>query len=504
MHRRQFKRSAGILIHISSLPGKYGIGDIGPEAYKFVKTLKRAGMHFWQILPVNPFDVTRTYSPYSPLSAFAGNTLLISPDLLLEQKLIDKTEPIKTFKKPGYVHYEKAEKLKKKLLGHVFDHFKSHPDKQLNDSFQAFCHQEKYWLDDYALFIALKHQFGNTEWHTWPKELRDRYHDALNQVREQHTEIIEREKFAQFIFREQWMVLKDYCHEQEVEIFGDVPIYISHDSADVWSHPEYFKLTENKEMAKVAGVPPDYFNDKGQLWNMPVYNWNLLRDRGFDWWVERIRKNLQLFNVIRLDHFRGFSSYWEVKGGSEDAIQGHWIQGPGRDLFETFKYHFPEMPFIAEDLGDIDQPVFDLRDHYHLPGMIILQFAFGEDMPKSIFIPHHHRENSVVYTGTHDNNTVKGWYKNEAGRKGRRNLQRYLSKTITALNCHKELIRLAFKSVARIAIIPMQDILGLDEKDRMNYPSTTSGNWLWRMKKKELDKRTIKKLRQWAEVYDRV
>jgi 4-alpha-glucanotransferase len=228
-----------------------------------------------------------------------------------------------------------------------------------------------------------------------------------------------------------------------------------------------------------------------------------LRNRGFDWWVERVRKNLQLFSVVRLDHFRGFSSYWEVDGGSENAIHGQWMQGPGRDLFETFKYHFPEMPFIAEDLGDIDQPVFDLRDKYHLPGMIILQFAFGEDMSKSIFIPHNHRENSVVYTGTHDNNTVKGWYLNEAGKKGRKNLQSYVSGNINSLNCHKEMIRLAFQSVAKIAILPMQDILGLGEKDRMNYPSTTSGNWLWRMKKKELSKRTIQKFKHWTNIYDR-
>jgi 4-alpha-glucanotransferase len=503
MHRRHFPRSAGILMHISSLPGRYGIGDIGPEAYKFVKMLKHAGMHFWQILPVNPFDITRTYSPYSPLSAFAGNTLLISPELLQEHKLIDRSETIKALKRPGHVHYEKADKLKKQMIGHAYTRFQKQHNDPLHDSFNAFCHQEKYWLDDYAVFMTLKHELGNSEWHTWPKELRDRESEALRNIHEQYAESIEREKFAQFLFREQWQALKNYCYDHGVEILGDIPIYISHDSADVWSHPEYFKLTETKEMAKLAGVPPDYFNDKGQLWNMPVYNWDLLRDRGFDWWIERIRKNLQLFNVVRLDHFRGFSSFWEVDGGSENAIQGQWLHGPGKELFETIKHHFPEMPFIAEDLGDIDQPVFDLRDRYHLPGMLILQFAFGKDMPKSIFIPHYHRENSVVYTGTHDNNTVKGWYKNELGRKGKKNLQHYLTKRVTAANCHKELIRLAFKSVARIAIIPMQDIMGLGGKDRMNYPSTTSGNWLWRMKKKELSKSTVKKLRHWAEVYDR-
>jgi 4-alpha-glucanotransferase len=272
-------------MHITSLPGNYGIGDIGPEAYKFVKMMKNAGLHFWQILPVNPFDVSRTYSPYSPLSAFAGNTLLISPELLKEQKLIDKAEEIKTFKKPGHAHFEKAEKLKKKLIEHAYVRFKKNQDQQLIDSFHSFCNQEKYWLDDYALFVTIKQQLGNSEWHNWPQELRDREHGALVSFHEKNAESVEREKFAQFIFREQWSALRSYCHDHGVEIFGDIPIYISHDSADVWSHPEYFKLTGNKEMAKVAGVPPDYFNDKGQLWNMPVYNWDLLRDRGFDWWI---------------------------------------------------------------------------------------------------------------------------------------------------------------------------------------------------------------------------
>jgi 4-alpha-glucanotransferase len=504
MHRRHFQRSAGILMHITSLPGRYGIGDIGPEAYKFVRMLKHAGMHFWQILPVNPFDVSRTYSPYSPLSSLAGNTLILSPDLMVDQKLIDRSETIKRFKKPGHAHYEKAEKFKRKLIDHAYTRFKKPDHSHLHESFQEFCHREKYWLDDYVMFITLKHQSGNSEWQTWPPELRDRDPEALKKVHEQHAETIEREKFAQFLFHEQWHALKKYCSDHDIEILGDVPIYISHDSADVWAHPEYFKLTEDKSMAKVAGVPPDYFNDKGQLWNMPVYNWDLLRERGYDWWIERIRKNLELFHVVRLDHFRGFSSYWEVDGGAENAINGQWIQGPGKDIFETIKHHFPEMPFIAEDLGDVDQPVYDLRDRYHLPGMLVLQFAFGNDMPKSIFIPHHHRENAVVYTGTHDNNTVKGWYNGELGKKGRKNLQHYLTKRVTNRNCHKELVRLAFKSVARIAVIPMQDILGLGEEARMNFPSTTNGNWLWRMTRKEPGKKIIRKLKHWAEVYDRL
>jgi 4-alpha-glucanotransferase len=350
MHRRQFQRSAGILMHVTSLPGPYGIGDVGPEAHRFVKMMKHSGLHFWQILPVNPFDVSRTYSPYSPLSALAGNILLISPDLLLEHKLIEKSEKIKTLKKPGHVHFEKAEKLKKKLVEHAYVRFKKHPHSQLHEAFQEFCRREQYWLEDFAMFITIKHKLGNSEWYTWPQELRDRHGEALMKFHEDNEPLIECEKFGQFLFHEQWHMLKKICADHSVEILGDIPIYISHDSADVWAHPEYFKLNADKSMAKVAGVPPDYFNDKGQLWNMPVYNWDLLRDRGYDWWIERIRKNLELFHVVRLDHFRGFSSYWEVDGGAENAINGQWIPGPGKDLFETIKHHFPEMPFVAEDL----------------------------------------------------------------------------------------------------------------------------------------------------------
>ena len=312
-----------------------------------------------------------------------------------------------------------------------------------------------------------------------------------------------REKYAQYLFYDQWFVLKEYCHKQQVQVVGDIPIYISHDSADVWSNPGFFRLTPGKAIAGVAGVPPDYFNDKGQLWNMPVYNWKNLEKDNFSWWIRRLEKNLELFDIVRLDHFRGFSSYWEVKGGSEDAVSGKWKKGPGEKIFDIILKKFPSLPFIAEDLGDVDQPVYDLRDRYNLPGMRILQFAFDEDMPKSIFIPHNYTINSVVYTGTHDNNTVRGWFSGEVSKKGKKNLYTYLGKRISKKNVHRELIRETYKSVAKMAIVPMQDVLGLGKKDRMNYPSTESGNWLWRMKNKEFGKKEVKWLRQLVRLYNR-
>jgi len=502
MKEKPNQRSAGVLMHISSLPGYYGIGDFGPEAFQFVKQLKQAGQQYWQLLPLNPIEAIRGFSPYSPLSAFAGNTLFINPEQLISQRYLTKMPEMACAKSSSRANYRHAVEVKGALIEEAFTYFQDHNNRRIKKAFQRFCDEESFWLNDYTLFLALKQKLQKP-WFEWPVELRDRDPEALLKATEEAEHEIAREKYAQFLFTRQWRALKSYCNENGIRIIGDIPIYTSHDSADVWSHPEYWKLDRKKQIARVAGVPPDYFNDKGQLWNMPVYNWNVLKKERYLWWMQRLRKNLELFDIVRLDHFRGFSTYWEVRGGARNAIRGRWLKGPAKDFFDTVKAEFPSMPFIAEDLGDVDQAVYDLRDHYQLPGMRILQFAFGSDMSESIFIPHNHTKNSVVYTGTHDNNTVKGWYKRETGKKGKKNLDSYLGQKITAKNCHSVLMREAYRSVARMAIIPMQDILGLGEKDRMNFPSTEEGNWLWRLKKKQFKKSLVKQLHSWAKLYGR-
>ncbi len=496
-------RSAGVLLHISSLPGKYGTGDFGPEAYRFVKLLKRAGQRYWQLLPLNPIEESKGFSPYSPLSVFAGNTLFINPEQLVRQKYLKDLPDIEPVKSTGKARYPRAAEIKKALIEEAFAYFREHGNKRMHEEFQHFCEKETFWLDDYTLFVSLKRKLQKP-WFQWPAELRDRDPEALANASMEFEYETARDRYAQFLFMKQWKALKTYCKENGIKIIGDIPIYTSHDSADVWANPQYWKLDRKKQIARIAGVPPDYFNDKGQLWNMPVYDWSVLKKEKYHWWMQRLRKNLELFDMVRLDHFRGFSDYWEVKGGAADAINGKWMKGPACDFFDTVKKIFPDMPFIAEDLGDVNQAVYDLRDHYNLPGMRILQFAFGKNMSRSVFIPHNYTENSVVYTGTHDNNTVKGWYKNELGRKGKKNLNSYLGRKITRKNCHKALIREAYKSVARLAIIPMQDILGLGIIDRMNFPSTENGNWLWRLKKEQFKKSFVKQLYNWAKVYGRL
>jgi len=496
------RRRAGILLHITSLPGDYGIGDLGKEAFRFAANLEQAGQQYWQMLPLNPVEEKKGFSPYSPLSAFAGNTLLINPEELAEKGFIDRVPPLKkspSVRKAAFLH---ALKVNEKIIGYAFDYFSKKSDEKTRAEFENFCTREAFWLNDYALFKAIKQATGKP-WYEWEPDLRDRNKEALGKAAEQHSAEIMTEKYAQFLFARQWHELKSFCNSHAVRIIGDVPIYISHDSSDIWANPQFWKLEPDKSIGGIAGVPPDYFNDKGQLWNMPVYNWKLLKDTNYEWWIQRLRKNMELFDMVRLDHFRGFSAFWEVKGGSPDAVDGTWIKGPGHDLFDIVKKEFPSMPFIAEDLGEIDQPVFDLRDRYHLPGMKILQFAFDGNMAHSEFIPHNYSENCVVYTGTHDNNTVKGWFRSEAKKKGKKNLNFFMGKKIRAANCHRELIREAFKSVAHIAILPMQDVLGCGGKHRMNYPSTEGGNWLWRMKRKQFGKKYISELLRLTEMFGR-
>lgn len=497
------KRRAGILLHISSLPGNGPIGDFGPEAYRFVDYLKAAGQSYWQILPLNQIDGGTAYSPYTPLTAFAGNVLYINEDFLYEENLLHKAGYINKYGSGKNVDFSKAEKYKHYLIKLAYAEFKQGKHKKLNEKYIRFCESESYWLYDYTLFMVLKKHFNFKSWNTWPKEFRDRYDEALKRFEKKHFEQIEQEKFAQFLFCIQWNRLKNYAHQQGIRIFGDVPIYIGYDSVDVWSNSQEFLLKENKEMAKVAGVPPDYFNEDGQLWNMPIYNWNVMKQKGYQWWIDRIKRNLELYDLIRLDHFRGFSAYWEVDASEKTAKNGQWVEGPGYTFFDKLKHEFPKMPFVAEDLGDIDEAVYHLRDNYNLPGMRVLQFAFGNDWPNSIHLPHHYTKKCIVYTGTHDNNTVKGWYFKDISKKTRKRIKLYTTNPLRKRNVHSEFIRMTYASIAQTVIIPMQDILGLGNKARMNFPSTVSGNWTWRMNKRQLKKAHAKTLRKLVDAFGR-
>lgn len=497
------KRGAGILMHITSLTSSFGIGDIGKEAYRFVDFLKSSGQKYWQILPLNPITASQSYSPYSPLSSMAGNVLLISLEALVEQQLLT-VDDLKPYlgSVTSTVDYAAVEQNKLPLLDLAFRNFKSRGEET---AFIDFCERESFWLDDYALFAVLKDSHEQKPWNKWPEDIRKRKPNALNKVINGNEVALERVKWLQYIFFSQFAELKKYANQNRVKLIGDLPFYISYDSVDVWAHPKLFKLDEQGDSAGIAGVPPDYFNDEGQLWGMPVYRWDVMAKEGYAWWKQRLHKNMELYDLLRLDHFRAFASYWEVAAGEVNAINGKWQTGPGAAFFEVMREELGSLPFIAEDLGDIDDDVYELRDQFELPGMKVLQFAFGEDMPCSVHIPHEYpNENCLVYTGTHDNTTTRGWFKSESTKENRKNLELYLGKPVTKDNVHYQLIRLAFSSVARLAIIPVQDVLGLGKKARMNTPSSTESNWGWRLSAGELKEEHGKMIHELSSVFGRL
>ncbi|HLN19762.1 MAG TPA: malto-oligosyltrehalose synthase [Bacteroidales bacterium] len=498
-------RSAGVLLHISSLPGDYGIGDLGSEAYKFADILNRNGQEYWQILPFNPIDEGYAWSPYSSASAFAGNILFISPEMLVRSGFVKrKTAQSLIIPETGKTDFKNALKVRMNLIDEAFSNFFENKRPFQQNSFRMFCENEKYWLDDYSLFRILKTEFRNKPWYDWPLKFKERDHAALDEYRKKHETEILKEQFGQFLFQEQWKALKEYCNNQNIKIIGDMSFYVNYDSADIWSHPGYFKLDDKKVPKKVAGVPPDYFSETGQLWNMPVYNWEKLSEDDFSWWVKRIQRNIELCDVVRFDHFRGFSEYWEVNFGEKTAINGEWVNCPGEKFFNKIKEIYPEMPFIAEDLGTIDDKVRKLRDDFGLPGMSIIQFAFGDNTPGSEYIPHNNNVNTIVYTGTHDNNTTKGWFADELSEKGKAEAGEYAGHRIRKDSCHIDFIRMAYSSVAKIAIIPAQDIIGLGNEARLNKPSTTGNNWKWKMKKINLKEFISPEIRKIGVLYGRI
>ncbi|TPE42907.1 4-alpha-glucanotransferase [Pontibacter mangrovi] len=498
------ERSAGILLHITSLPSRFGIGDLGPEAYTFADQLQQAGQRYWQILPLNPTETSYGNSPYSSHSAFAGNPLLISPEELVRDGLLHSKDLQHNEKfDEERVDFRQVTRYKHKLLRKAYKNFSEELPDVLWKDFARFQKEHKLWLQDYAHFVAFNQHFNHKSWTEWPQELKWRDKQAVGQLAEELSEQVEYEMFLQFLFYRQWQRLKDYCHSRGILFFGDMPFYVSHDSADVWSHPDIFKLDSEGKPTAVSGVPPDYFSETGQLWGTPVFDWKVLKERDFDWWLHRVEHNLQLFSLLRLDHFRAFSAYWEVPAGEKTAINGKWVKSPGAALLKLVQQEFQELPIVAEDLGEIDQPVRTLMERFKLPGMRVLLFAFGEDLPQSLYAPHNHIQNSIVYTGTHDNNTVRGWYKHDASKADRHRLRAYSTHHIHQNNVHRILDWLAYSSVAQLAVLPMQDILGLGQRHIMNKPSTSSGNWEYRLLPHQFTKEHIQELKEMAIRYGR-
>jgi 4-alpha-glucanotransferase len=477
-----------MLLHVTSLPGPHGNGDLGAEAHAFAELLARTGQRWWQMLPVGPAGYGD--SPYSAVSAFAGNPLLVDLDAL--------GVPVDSARfSDDVVDYARAAAFREKHLRRAFQAEASRPARE-RSGYRVFTEREASWLDDFALFAALKRAHDHVEWTKWEPGVRKRERGALERARKQHADEIAFTKFVQWKFAEQWRELRAFCTSLGVGLIGDLPIFVAHDSADVWQHPEVWKLDADGACTAVAGVPPDYFSKTGQRWGNPLYRWAHLAKDGYSWWVERVRASLERFDAVRLDHFIGFTRYWEVPAHEPTAMNGRWMKGPGRALFDTVKRKLglPQLPFIAEDLGAVTPAVTRLRRALRLPGMRIVQFAFGDDAQADGFLPHNHTARSAVYTGTHDNDTIEGWFHDGGGgdtstrsarqvAAERRAALAYLGRTSAdlerGLEIHWEMIRIAMGSVARTAIVPVQDVLGLGSEARMNRPGQAGGNWRWRL-----------------------
>ena len=478
-------RSCGILLHVSSLPSAFGIGDLGPAAHAFVSALAEAGLKYWQFLPLTPTSEFIGNSPYSSPSAFAGNPLFISPELLLREGRVSDEDmdnaAILSAAASERVNYPEAAAVRRSLLDAAFARGRSALG--ADAGFAEFCREQAHWLEDYALFASIKEESGGASWTAWPEGLKRREPYALSRWREERGSELLRQKFIQYLFFCQWEALRCACREKGIVLIGDLPIYVTHDSADVWANPYLFKLDEEGRPLSVAGVPPDYFSATGQRWGNPVYDWDAVRSQGFAWWLQRFAHNLRLADVLRLDHFRGFCAYWEIPAAETTAVNGVWTEAPGREFLAALRGSFgPDLPIIAEDLGVITPDVRALMQEFNLPGMKVLQFAFGGNTPAlNPDAPFRHPARSVVYTGTHDNPPSREWFK-QAAAEEKENLARYVGRALDEDTAADTLLRLALGSPADLAVIPMQDVLGLGEGSRMNTPSVAHGNWEWRMR----------------------
>ncbi len=496
----RFPRSCGILLHPTSLAGPYGIGDLGDAAYRFADFLAESGQTIWQVLPLGPTGYGD--SPYQCFSAFAGNPLLISPHRLLAEGLLDAADLAETPPFPAkQVDYGRVIPWKWALLHRSYQLFQTRATRAQQDELWAFCERNAAWLDDYALFMALKEHHGGGVWTAWDRAIATRQAAALAYWRDKLADAIQEQRYRQWLFFRQWSALKTYVHARGIRFLGDIPIFLAHDSADVWANPHLFYLDEAGEPTVVAGVPPDYFSATGQLWGNPLYRWEVLASDGYAWWLARFRAVLELVDLIRLDHFRGFEAYWEIPAGSPTAETGRWVPGPGADLFRHLKDKLGELPIVAEDLGVITPAVEALRDEFAFPGMKVLQFAFASDAANP-FLPHNYTTpNCVVYTGTHDNDTALGWFRSSSTPAERSYALRYLGTDGTDIAW--DLIRLAYASVADMAIAPLQDVLRLDSAARMNYPSRPGGNWTWRYEEGALTPELSRRLLALAQSYGR-
>ncbi|MGJ3246179.1 MAG: 4-alpha-glucanotransferase [Elainellaceae cyanobacterium] len=493
-------RSSGIILHPTSFPSRFGIGDIGEAAYRFIDFLTHSKQQIWQVLPLGPTG--HGNSPYMSYSSMAGNPMLISLEDLQAQGLLAEEDFADSPDFPAdHVDYDLAIQFKTPLLVKAADNFKTSASPAQRQDFERFCESRDFWLDDYAFFIALKAAHGGVSWNKWDGAIAKREPEAMEHWRLRLTSEIFYRKFLQYEFFRQWSSLKHYANERGISIIGDMPFYVAHDSADVWSTPHIFHLDpETGEPALMAGVPPDYFSATGQLWGNPIYNWDQMQNWGFKWWHHRIQSLLEYVDLIRIDHFRGFQAYWEVKQGETTAMNGRWVEAPGRAFFQSLKEDLGSLPILAEDLGVITPDVEDLRDQFGFPGMKILQFAFGSGSDNP-YLPFNYSRNYLVYTGTHDNNTTVGWYENLQDWE-RESLLRYLGH-ISPDGIHWDMIRLALSSVANQAIFPLQDILGLNSDSRMNQPGQPSGNWTWKYFPHMLTSELGDRLRSLTETYGR-
>lgn len=497
------KRRSGVLLHPTSLPGKYGIGELGPEALHFADVLAEMGQRIWQVLPLGPTSYGD--SPYQSPSSFAGNPLIISFDQLVADGFLEDGD-LAAFPEftADTIDYGTLIPARLAVLSKASANFKECASEETRADFDAFCGREAYWLDDYTLFMSIKWANGGGAWTGWPEPLRRREPSALESTRAEYVEDILREKILQYLFDRQWTQLRERCRAHGIDLLGDVPIFVAHDSADVWANPELFYLNEDGSLTFQSGVPPDYFSRTGQLWGNPLYRWPAHANSGFAWWVARMRKALELVDSVRIDHFRGMIACWRVPGDATTAEHGHWARAKGRPLLEALQRELGSLPLIAEDLGVITPAVIRLRDDFGLPGMRILQFAFGDDPQASDFRPENYPPNCVVYTGTHDNDTTVGWFRGDADGDSTRSEEdiRKEHKAILAYfgsdgsEIHWDMIACALRSSADTAIVPLQDMLGLDSSARLNVPGRASGNWGWRFRWEMLTPETISRMRQ--------
>lgn len=500
----QLNRSAGILLHITSLPGDFGTGDLGTSAYEFVDFLAECGQSVWQVLPLGP--PAHANSPYSCYSAFAGNPLLIDIEQLHTQGLLSDEErstlPRDT-ESSAACDYRMAQQAKSQALQLAFERFRADTACSAVDEFEAFCASHRDWLDDFALFSALMQHFGTDDWTTWGEELVHRDSQALGEWKQRLDRQVEYAQFVQYLFYQQWESLHDYARQRGIRLFGDMPIFVAHGSADVWSNQAVFKLREDGKPEAVAGVPPDYFSKTGQLWGNPQYDWDTMQSRGYRWWIKRFRAAIESFDIFRIDHFRGFESYWEVPATAKTAVSGAWVKGPGEELFRVAEQELGALPIVVEDLGLITDAVHELRDQLALPGMRVLQFGFDHERD-TYHRPEDYPENSVAYTGTHDNATIVSWYQEGLENPMRRNLLAPYFDTVSEdAPVHWQLVEMVFRSRAALAIAPLQDLLGLDDQSRMNWPGEAEGNWGWRCSRDQLSAELAEQLRGLTRATDR-